>query len=70
MKHLAERGVKEVCLLGQNVNGYGKGLEEELSFSELLERINEIEGYRTDSVYHFPPQRFIRRINSGLLKIA
>jgi tRNA-2-methylthio-N6-dimethylallyladenosine synthase len=44
VKHLAEMGVKEVCLLGQNVNGYGKGLEEEVSFSELLERINEIEG--------------------------
>jgi tRNA-2-methylthio-N6-dimethylallyladenosine synthase len=42
--HLAEMGVKEVCLLGQNVNGYGKGLEEEINFSELLERINQIEG--------------------------
>jgi tRNA-2-methylthio-N6-dimethylallyladenosine synthase len=44
VKHLAGMGVKGVCLLGQNVNGYGKGLEEEISFSELLERINEIEG--------------------------
>lgn len=44
IEHLAEMGVKEVCLLGQNVNGYGKGLEGELSFSELLERINEIRG--------------------------
>ena len=44
VKHLTEMGVKEVCLLGQNVNGYGKGLEEEISFSELLERIGEIEG--------------------------
>ncbi|MBM4338067.1 MAG: tRNA (N6-isopentenyl adenosine(37)-C2)-methylthiotransferase MiaB [Deltaproteobacteria bacterium] len=41
---LAERGIKEVCLLGQNVNGYGRGLEGEIGFSELLCRINEIEG--------------------------
>jgi tRNA-2-methylthio-N6-dimethylallyladenosine synthase len=44
VKHLAGMGVKEVCLLGQNVNGYGRGLKEEISFSELLEHVNEIEG--------------------------
>jgi tRNA-2-methylthio-N6-dimethylallyladenosine synthase len=44
VKHLAGIGVKEICLLGQNVNGYGKGLEEEISFPGLLERIDEIEG--------------------------
>jgi tRNA-2-methylthio-N6-dimethylallyladenosine synthase len=44
VKHLTEMGVKEICLLGQNVNGYGRGLEEEISFSELLEGINGIEG--------------------------
>jgi len=44
IKHLARLGVKEVCLLGQNVNGYGKGLAEEISFSKLLGRINQAEG--------------------------
>jgi tRNA-2-methylthio-N6-dimethylallyladenosine synthase len=44
VKHLAESGVKEVYLLGQNVNGYGKKLEGELDFSGLLHRINEIKG--------------------------
>ncbi len=44
VKQLAGLGVREVCLLGQNVNGYGKGLEEEITFSDLLERINDIEG--------------------------
>ncbi len=44
VRHLAERGVKEVFLLGQNVNGYGKGLEGESDFPGLLHRINGIEG--------------------------
>jgi tRNA-2-methylthio-N6-dimethylallyladenosine synthase len=44
VKHLAERGVKEVFLLGQNVNGYGKGLKGELDFPDLLHRINRIDG--------------------------
>ncbi|MFB3887223.1 MAG: tRNA (N6-isopentenyl adenosine(37)-C2)-methylthiotransferase MiaB [Thermodesulfobacteriota bacterium] len=46
VEHLAGMGVKEVCLLGQNVNGYGKGLKEEINFSELLEQVNRIEGLR------------------------
>jgi len=44
VERLVEMGVKEVCLLGQNVNGYGKGLKEEVSFSQLLRRIDEIDG--------------------------
>jgi tRNA-2-methylthio-N6-dimethylallyladenosine synthase len=44
VERLVEMGVKEVCLLGQNVNGYGKGLKEEISFPGLLHRVNEIEG--------------------------
>jgi len=38
---LTEHGAKEILLLGQNVNSYGKGLDEGLNFSRLLHRIHE-----------------------------
>ncbi|MDU7440032.1 MAG: MiaB/RimO family radical SAM methylthiotransferase, partial [Clostridium sp.] len=44
IKGLVAEGYKEITLLGQNVNSYGKGLEEEITFAQLLRRINEIEG--------------------------
>lgn len=44
IEDLVDRGYKEVTLLGQNVNSYGKGLEEEMNFAGLLRRVNEIEG--------------------------
>jgi len=44
VKHLAGIGIKEVCLLGQNVNSYGKGKDGGLDFPSLLRRIDEITG--------------------------
>jgi len=41
---LVRNGVKEVMLLGQNVNSYGKTAAGDLSFPELLRKINEIDG--------------------------
>ncbi len=41
---LVQEGVREVTLLGQNVNSYGIGLETPSDFSDLLRTVNEIEG--------------------------
>ncbi len=41
---LAAEGYKEVTLLGQNVNSYGKDLKDGMSFAELLRSLNNIEG--------------------------
>ena len=44
IKCLVKDGVKEVMLLGQNVNSYGKGLSEDITFAGLLKKVEEIEG--------------------------
>lgn len=44
IKDLVKKGYKEITLLGQNVNSYGKDLEPKMTFAQLLRRLNEIEG--------------------------
>jgi len=44
IKDLISKGSKEVMLLGQNVNSYGKTLEREVDFSDLLEEVVKIQG--------------------------
>lgn len=43
-KSLVDEGYKEITLLGQNVNSYGKDLEPKVSFSQLLRTLNTLDG--------------------------
>lgn len=44
IEDLAKSGVKDITLLGQNVNSYGQDLDIDIDFSDLLDNICKIEG--------------------------
>ncbi|HTN44181.1 MAG TPA: tRNA (N6-isopentenyl adenosine(37)-C2)-methylthiotransferase MiaB [Nitrospiria bacterium] len=44
VRHLAGAGYKEVTLLGQTVNSYGKNLDEGVDFADLLTMLNAVDG--------------------------
>jgi len=43
-RELIAQGYKDITVLGQNVNSYGKDLDEDVDFSDLLRMINDIPG--------------------------
>ena len=46
IEKLVQDGVVEVMLLGQNVNSYGKNLEDGITFAQLLREVEKIEGLK------------------------
>ncbi|MBO4601161.1 MAG: tRNA (N6-isopentenyl adenosine(37)-C2)-methylthiotransferase MiaB [Bacilli bacterium] len=54
VKELVKDGYKEVTLLGQNVNAYGKDLEGEVSFAELLQKVADTKIERVRFVTSHP----------------
>ncbi|MBQ3912329.1 MAG: tRNA (N6-isopentenyl adenosine(37)-C2)-methylthiotransferase MiaB [Lachnospiraceae bacterium] len=46
IKDMVSHRVVEIMLLGQNVNSYGKNLDDPITFAELLRRVDEVEGIK------------------------
>lgn len=44
LQQLVSEGYKDITLLGQNVNSYGKDLQEEIDFADLLRRLCDVKG--------------------------
>jgi tRNA-2-methylthio-N6-dimethylallyladenosine synthase len=44
VRELVEQGYKDITLLGQNVNSYGKDLKLDMDFADLLRQVNDIPG--------------------------
>ena len=59
---LTERGVKEVTLLGQNVDSYGHDLQPRVDLADLLERVNDIPAIERIRFLTSHPNDMSRRI--------
>ena len=57
VRALARRGVKEVTLLGQNVDSYGHDLPDKPDLADLLTELNQAEDIQRIRFLTFPPQR-------------
>lgn len=62
IKGLVEEGYKEVTLLGQNVNSYGKDLEGNYPFADLLQDLNKIEDLERIRFMTSHPRDFDQRL--------
>ncbi len=62
VKDLVLKGYKEVTLLGQNVNSYGKDLDNGITFARLLEKLEGIEGLGRIRYMTSHPRDFTREL--------
>ena len=68
-KRLAADGVKEITLLGQNVNSYGNDLEKEISFPKLLEELNKVENLKRIRFMTSHPRDFSDSLLENIKKL-
>lgn len=67
---LVEEGYKEITLLGQNVNSYGKDLPEKVTFAQLLERLDRVEGLKRIRYMTSHPRDFSRELVEVISKTS
>ena len=71
VKSLARDGVKEITLLGQNVNSYkGCGRDGQVDFTDLIYMLAEIDGIERIRFYDQPSERSVGQADRRLSKIA
>lgn len=68
-KYLANKGVKEITLLGQNVNSYGKKNKGEISFPELLYRLSRIDNIKRIRFTTSHPKDFSDELINAIYEI-
>ncbi len=66
--NLAKSGYKEVMLLGQNVNSYGKDLDIRIDFADLLMQVNEIKGIERIRYMTSHPRDFTNKLIDTISK--
>ena len=64
VRSLAEQGITEVTLLGQNVNSYGKGMG--VDFADLLKAVNGVDGIRRIRYMSSHPKDLTPRLISAI----
>lgn len=69
VRSLAEQGYKEITLLGQNVNSYGKDLKMGYDFTDLLRDLNRIEGIKWIRFMTSHPRDFSRRLVDAIASL-
>ncbi len=69
VEDLGKKGYKEIILLGQNVNSYGKDLKQPIGFAGLLKKLNEVEGIQRIRYTTSHPRDFTGDIIDAVAKL-
>jgi tRNA-2-methylthio-N6-dimethylallyladenosine synthase len=65
-EQLVAEGYKEINLLGQNVNSYGRKLDEEIDFPDLLYKLHEIDGIERIRFVTSHPKDFSKKLINAM----